>query len=64
MGSRFLQGELRLLVSTTAGGTGLVAVVCLLFIVLPMVSPYLKRRISWEWRKVGALNRTSCRQSL
>jgi len=43
---------LQLLWTTTTGITGLIAIVVTPFIVLPMTVPYLKKRVSFEWRKL------------
>ena len=41
----------QLLWTTTTGITGLIAIIVTPFIVLPMTVPFLKKRISFEWRK-------------
>jgi len=43
--------DIQLLWTTRTGVTGLVAVSLIPFIVLPMTVPYLKTRMSYEWRK-------------
>jgi ferric-chelate reductase len=42
---------LQLLWTSRAGITGIIAFIVTPFIVLPMTVPYLKKRISFEWRK-------------
>ena len=43
--------DLRLLWTTRTGITGLIAVLLVPFIALPMTVPWLKKRMSYEWRK-------------
>jgi hypothetical protein len=43
--------DIQLLWTSTTGITGLVAILLCPFIVLPMTVPYLKRRMTFEWRK-------------
>eukprot|EP00581_Thalassiosira_minuscula_P014928 CAMPEP_0183730492 /NCGR_PEP_ID=MMETSP0737-20130205/32987_1 /TAXON_ID=385413 /ORGANISM="Thalassiosira miniscula, Strain CCMP1093" /LENGTH=858 /DNA_ID=CAMNT_0025963009 /DNA_START=206 /DNA_END=2782 /DNA_ORIENTATION=- len=43
--------DIQLLWTSSTGITGLTAIILCPFIVLPMTVPYLKRRMSFEWRK-------------
>jgi len=43
--------DIQLLWTSRTGITGLIAIILIPFIVLPMTVPYLKKRLSFEWRK-------------